>query len=134
MPDGGVSISAPTFHSYSVNENNVSLRYQDYADHNRAKTLHLWGKAFIRRYLLDVLHKGFTQVRHYGFLAGCCRAQRLAQIREALAVAQTPTGDACTNAKSDVCDSRYPLCKVGRLIPIDEVEPRLTGPREKRRR
>jgi hypothetical protein len=26
-----------------------------------------------------------TRIRHYGFLKGCCRTQRLAQIRKALA-------------------------------------------------
>jgi hypothetical protein len=118
----------------SVNENGVSLRYRDYADHNRAKTLHLEGEAFIHRYLLHVLSKGFARVRHYGVLVSCCRVQRLAQIREALALAQAPTSEACANDESDACDYRCPLCKIGHLIPIDEVEPRLTGPREKRRR
>jgi hypothetical protein len=54
-------------------------------DGSRNKTMHLEGEEFVRRYLLHVLPKGFTRIRHYGFLAGCCRTQRLAQIHEALA-------------------------------------------------
>jgi hypothetical protein len=118
----------------SVNENGVALRDKDYANHNRHKTLRLEGKEFIRRYLLHVLPKGFTRVRHYGFLAGCCRAQRLAQIREVLAVAQAPSGDTCTRAESDVGDYRCPQCKIGHLSLIGEVAPRSPWPREKRRR
>jgi len=118
----------------SVDQSGVALRYQDYANHNRHKTLHLEGKEFIRRYLLHVLPKGFTRVRHYGFLAGCCRAQRLAQIRESLAAEQACTEDAKTNAESDAGGYRCPLCKIGRLILIGEIEPRLTWPRERRRR
>jgi hypothetical protein len=48
----------------------VALRYKDYANHNQHKTLHLDGEEFVRRYLLHPLPKGFTRVRHYGFLAG----------------------------------------------------------------
>jgi hypothetical protein len=89
-----------------VNQSGVWLRYKDYAEHGRHKTMHLEGEEFIRRYLLHLLPKGFTRVRHYGFLAGCCRAQRLAQIREVLAVAQAPIGDACTHAESEACGYR----------------------------
>jgi hypothetical protein len=81
-----------------------------------------------------MLPKGFTRVRHYGFLAGCCRAQRLAQIREVLAAEQACAEDAKTNAEIDAGGYRCPLCKIGRLILIGEIEPRLTWPRERRRR
>lgn len=43
----------------------------------------------MRRFLLHVLPKGLVRVRHYGFLANRCRQRRLAQIRQALAVAET---------------------------------------------
>jgi hypothetical protein len=70
-----------------VDESGVELRYKDYADGSRTKTMHLDGEEFIRRYLLHVLPKGFTRIRHYGYLAGSCRTKRLAQIHEALAQA-----------------------------------------------
>ncbi len=118
----------------SVDQSGVWLRYKDYAEQGRHKTIHLDGEEFIRRYLLHLLPKGFTRVRHYGFLVGCCRAQRLAQIREALAAEQACTEDAKTNAESEACGYRCPLCKIGRLILIGEIEPRRTWPWENRRR
>ena len=68
----------------------VTLAYKDYADGDRNKTLVLSGEELIRRFLLHVLPHGFMRVRHFGFLANRCRAARLAQIRQALAVPQPP--------------------------------------------
>ena len=39
---------------------------------------------FIRRFLLHVLPRGFTRLRHYGLLANRCRARKLALCRELL--------------------------------------------------
>lgn len=118
----------------SVDTNTVSLRYQDYADHNRSKTLYLAGEEFVRRYLLHVLPKGFTRIRHYGFLAGCCRAQRLAQIREALEVAQEIAKEPNANAGNEIPDYRCPRCKIGHLRLIAEVQPQWRQTETLRRR
>lgn len=107
----------------SVDESGVALRYKDYADNNRSKTMHLDGEEFVRRYLLHVLPKGFTRIRHYGFLAGCCRTQRLAQIREALEVTQEIAKEPNANAKNEMPDYRCPRCKIGHLRLIAEVAP-----------
>ena len=71
----------------------AQLRYQDYRDGGRRKSLPrtqsgvmtLTAEELIRRILLHVLPKGFMRVRHSGFLANRCRAQRLPEIRAALA-------------------------------------------------
>ena len=39
---------------------------------------------FIRRFLLHVLPRGFTRLRHYGLLANRCRARKLAPCRDLL--------------------------------------------------
>ena len=36
---------------------------------------------FVRRFLLHVLPRGFTRLRHYGLLANRCRARKLALCR-----------------------------------------------------
>jgi hypothetical protein len=110
-----------------VDESGVKLRYKDYADGNRSKTMHLEGEEFIRRYLLP---KGFTRVRHYGYLAGCCRAQRLTQIREALA--EEPVDE--SGADAEVGCYRCPSCKIGHLRLISEIPPLHAWSREIRRR
>lgn len=52
----------------SVDQNNVSLRYQDSAQRTW-KLLTLPGKEFLRRYLQHVLPRGFHKVRYYGLWA-----------------------------------------------------------------
>lgn len=109
-----------------VDADGVTFRYRDYRD-NRRRQMHLSGHEFVRRWLLHVLPKGLTRVRHYGFLAGCCRRRRLADIRLALAVAvpaATDTGQADAPDVTDAC----PRCRNGRLVRVAELpaHPRLT--------
>jgi hypothetical protein len=105
----------------SVDHTGVLLRYKDYRDHDRHKTMQLAGDEFVRRYLLHVLPKGFTRIRHYGFLAGCCRKRRLAQIREALVVDQETTDKADPKRESQEKAYHCPVCKVGVLQVIGEL-------------
>jgi len=67
-----------------VDADSVTLRYTDYADHDRHKTLTLEGREFARRFLMHIVPKGLMRVRHYGFLANRCRSVRLAEVRCAL--------------------------------------------------
>ena len=63
----------------------VRFRWRDYAHGNKVKVMRLDGGEFVRRFLLHVLPKGFTRIRHYGLLANRCRAGKLARCRELLA-------------------------------------------------
>jgi len=112
----------------SVNEQGILLRYKDYRHAGKSRTMHLAGEEFIRRYLLHILPKGFTRIRHYGFLAGCCREQKVAQIRAVLASEEERTvndpGD--KERRSTALDLRYgcPRCKTGHLCVVAELAPR----------
>jgi len=117
----------------AVDEEGVALRYKDYRDGDRHKTLHLAGEEFVRRYLLHVLPKGFTRIRHYGFLAGCCRAQRILQIRKALAQAESKVDEPCT-AVSEESGYRCPRCKTGRLCWVAVLVPQRVVEVKARRR
>jgi hypothetical protein len=75
-----------------VDGERVGLRYTDRRDQDRAKVLWLEGTELIRRFLLHVLPKGLMRIRHYGFLANRCRAERVHQIRHALEHPQAPSG------------------------------------------
>jgi hypothetical protein len=118
----------------SVDDTGVLLRYKDYRDNERHKTMHLPGVEFVRRYLLHVLPKGFTRIRHYGFLAGCCRKQRLAQIRESLAVEQKATDETDPNRESQERTYHCPVCKVGLLQMVAELPQQWRWNRAMRRR
>jgi hypothetical protein len=97
----------------AVDKAGVTIRYQDYRDGGRHKTMHLDGEEFVRRYLLHILPKGLMRVRHYGFLANRCRVAKLAQIREVLEQdeAVIESGMAHGNEEGYPC----PVCKTGRL-------------------
>ena len=62
----------------------VRFRWRDYADGNKVKVIRLDAEVFIRRFLLHVLPRGFTRLRHYGLLANRCRAGKLARCRNLL--------------------------------------------------
>lgn len=63
-----------------VSSETVTIRYMDYADHNRKKELELPGEEFVRRFLLHILPKGFHRVRFAGFLANCKKGKSLRHI------------------------------------------------------
>ena len=63
----------------------VRFRWRDYAHGNKVKVMRLDAGEFIRRFLLHVLPRGFTRLRHYGLLANRGRARRLALCRALLA-------------------------------------------------
>lgn len=62
----------------------VEFKYRDRRDGNRSKTMTLAAPEFLRRMLLHVLPKGFTRIRHYGFLANCKRENAITVAREQL--------------------------------------------------
>lgn len=63
----------------------VSFYWKDYRHESRKKVMCLDAQEFIRRFLLHVLPHGFQRIRHYGFLANCGRAVKLAHCRQLFA-------------------------------------------------
>ena len=63
----------------------VRFRWRDYAHGNKLKVMRLDAGEFIRRFLLHVLPRGFTRLRHYGLLGNRGRARNLALCRTLLA-------------------------------------------------
>ena len=62
----------------------VRFRWRDYAHGNKRKVMRLDAKEFVRRFLLHVLPRGFTRLRHYGVLANRGRTRNLALCRSLL--------------------------------------------------
>ena len=102
----------------------VSFRWKDYRAQNKSKAMTLEADEFIRRFLMHVLPKGFRRIRHFGFLANACRAEKLTRIRIALAFPEPERPakprdyrERCaqlTGRRIDIC----PLCG-GRMIDAD---------------
>ncbi|MDE2913327.1 MAG: transposase [Paracoccaceae bacterium] len=59
----------------------VRFRWRDYAHGNTVKVMRLGTGEIVRRFLLHVLPKGFTRIRHCGLLANRFRARKLARCR-----------------------------------------------------
>jgi hypothetical protein len=64
----------------------VCFRWKDRAENGRHKETTVDAVEFIRRFLLHVLPKGFTRIRHFGFLANRNRKKKLALVRDLLAI------------------------------------------------
>lgn len=110
-----------------IEGDNVGLRYKDYADDNRWKTLPLHGEELIRRFLLHVLPKGLMRIRHYGFLANRCRSAKLAKVRAALRSPAPPKRAAEGDNARLRDDWPCPQCHRGQLRPIMTLAPRWAG-------
>jgi hypothetical protein len=112
----------------SVDDQNVTFNYKDYAHGNRTRTLTLDGKEFLRRFLLHAVPSGFMRIRHFGLLANRTRSQNLQTCRRLLGVpADTPpdTGSASlATAPTAVADPACcPACRRGRMIPGAYLSP-----------
>lgn len=112
-------------------EGQVSFRWKDYRHDSCQKVMRLDAQEFIRRFLLHVLPSGFQRIRHYGLLANCQRAVKLARCRELLAV-PTPAAKP-TDAPVDYCDRHEqltgkslrdcPKCGRGHMVCIETFQP-----------
>ena len=70
----------------SADANTVAFKWKDYRIKrgDRMKVMHLPTFEFIRRFLMHVLPDRFHRIRHYGFLAGAGRKEKVARIRALL--------------------------------------------------
>lgn len=112
-----------------VEDDQVLFRYKDYRDHDAQKVMRLSGAEFIRRFLLHVLPKGLMRLRHYGFLANRCRAQKLQRIRIALGRDSEPTQAREDDAASNPFEGYpCPKCHQGMMCILTLLPPiRWTG-------
>ncbi len=115
-----------------VDHDEVTISVKDYRDAGQNKPLMLDVGEFIRRYLMHIVPKGLMRVRHYGYLANCCRKKRVGQIREVLdrrseRGEEVVNGDAMDESyrvhKADICRK----CKTGLLWVVSEIKPRRCG-------
>jgi hypothetical protein len=114
----------------SCDTNSVRFRYRDYAQGNRHKVLSLEPPEFLRRFVLHVLPRGFTRIRHYGLLANRNKRALLASARAAL---QAPPPPACALVPESLADfwhriasidiTRCPQCRLGTLRVVALLAP-----------
>jgi hypothetical protein len=113
----------------SMDDQNVTFNWKDYAHGNRTRTLTLDGREFLRRFLLHAVPRGFMRIRHFGLLANRTRTENLAICRQLLGVpadTSADTGPASLASSSLIGTTHHaccPLCGRGRMIPGAYVSP-----------
>jgi len=117
----------------SENAGMVDFAYKDYRDGDRRKHMQLQHDEFIRRFLLHILPSGFMRIRHYGFLANCCRQKKLPQIIEGIegapekAMSTSKTTSGRKVAPTELTENLpcyCPKCKTGQLNVIKTIPPK----------
>lgn len=105
----------------SMEGDQVTFRWKDYASHSRLRTMTLSASEFIRRFLLHVLPSGFMRIRYYGFLANGHAQAKLALCRRLLGACGPLERDAdvVAEAPAEVEAERCPTCDVGRLRIVE---------------
>jgi hypothetical protein len=109
----------------SVDDQNVSFNWKDYAHGNRPRTMTLAGAEFLRRFLLHAVPRGFMRIRHFGWMANRCRSENLATCRRLLEVLCDNEPATTTGATGAIVQSRpcCPACQRGRLVPGPYLSP-----------
>ena len=96
-------------------------------EHGGKRTTVIDGQTFIARFLQHVLPPGFKRIRHYGLLSAATKTERLAKVREALAmpaVNAQAREDAASFMKrvAGIEISCCPHCRLGHWLTIEVVQ------------
>jgi hypothetical protein len=109
-----------------IEDGRVRFVWKDYRDNNQCKTMALAAEEFIRRFLMHVLPKGFQRIRHYGFLANCCRQRKLTLCRQLLRMAppepkSSPAKDYRQRYEELTGRSltQCPVCQQGKMLLVE---------------
>jgi len=103
----------------SCKDGNVTFKWRDYKDGGKNKVMSLNATEFIRRFMMHVLPKGFSKIRHFGLLASRDKARRIALCQKL-----TKSRYSCHNTLSNhellstILGKDYnlcPECKTGKL-------------------
>ncbi len=95
----------------SVEPAAVRFGYKDYRGGGQKKTMQLTPQEFARRFALHLLPKGFTRIRHYGFLGSGWKRGKLQALQTKLS--HTPPA-----LPVPTQNRRCPCCKTGQLATI----------------
>jgi hypothetical protein len=108
----------------AIKDQGITFAYKDYRrpTGDQQQTMTLTPDAFISRFLLHVLPKGFHRIRHYGFLSSGVRVREIMAIRHLLGVPERPPKEA-DNATTPDAPPKKPWlicpCCGGDMVIID---------------
>lgn len=91
----------------------VTFQLKNYKKGGQKEYLKLSAQEFVRRFALHVLPKGFTRIRHFGFLSSAWKKEKLPALQMTLIALPTK----CTEQKQTLLRS-CPSCKKGKLKTV----------------
>ena len=113
----------------SFQNGQVTFEYRDRRDGNRLKKMTLSAPEFIRRFLLHVVPRGFCRIRHFGFLGGRVKKERLRRCRVLLGQAPSQIPEVVASNPIDlllrltgVDLRRCPRCQVGTMVLLEHLD------------
>lgn len=101
----------------SLEDNTVSFSSKDYKQGGKKTTVKLSDREFIRRFSLHILPRGFTRIRHYGFMGSAVKNKIIPVLQEALGRPELPERE---KIKHRIC----PVCRKGKLVTLAIIRPR----------
>lgn len=108
----------------SMESGRVSFTWKDYRDGGRVKVMTLDANEFIRRFLLHVLPRGYTRIRHYGLMAPANVNAKLETCRELLsAEGPAPEDEPPPEAGDQITEPQTPppvcpVCGSTRIVRV----------------
>ena len=124
----------------SLEQGKVRFSWRDYRDGNRIKEMSLDASEFIRRFLLHILPDGFQRIRYYGWMSNRKRTEKLAICRKLLGLLsdqapqepkeQSKDNKLETEGSKEKPIDKCPVCKQGRMIVIETLNPLLLSSRD----
>ena len=116
-----IAISNHRIINIDKENNKVTFSIKDYRKNGKKTTMTLDADEFIRRFSLHVLPKGFTKIRHYGFLSSAWKKSKLLELQETFEDFVLKI-DEYEEPKTMLNTCR--CCKKGKLIPIATFDKR----------
>lgn len=131
-------IAISNYRLVSADADTVAFKWKDYRIKRgeRMKVMRLPTFEFIRRFLMHVLPDRFHRIRHYGFLAGAGRKEKVAKIRALLGDVKSAEPDQSSEEISPSLTLREPCPECGEQMRIIETfrrgqKPRIRAPPRK---
>lgn len=109
-----IAISNHRITDIDLKNRRVAFTAKDYRRAGKKVLLTLSSQEFVRRFVLHVLPKGFTRIRHYGILSSSWKKEKLPKLQSELATVKMEP----VRAKEPLLHRRCPVCKKGRLHTI----------------
>lgn len=109
-----IAISNHRIKNIDYEKKNVTFSIKNYKKGGQKQDITLSCKDFIKRFILHVLPKGFTRIRHFGILSSSWKKVKLPELQQFLNEGKTPS----IIQKPPLKHRKCPVCKKGTLETV----------------